>query len=406
MPSSLGSHHLACHMNIASLSLTNFRNYRHQVIEPSPHLSIFYGDNGQGKTNLLEAIWILATTKSHRATREKELINHSVICEILPVARLSCELQSNKGNLSVEVALQLDSAGSDTTSGTVQKRIKVNGATQRASAFIGQVNTVMFTPQDIELIDGSPSGRRRHIDLLCSQIDNIYLRSLQQYIKVLEQRNQLLVHMRDTQVKPDQLEFWDSELIKNGSYVVMGRRRLISLLNNPANEAHSALSGGTETLGIEYLASIGSDGSTLSDIECEFRESLCQTRSKEIFRGMTLVGPHRDDLRFQVSGSDAAIYGSRGQQRSAILSLKLAEVELLRDQTGGWPILLLDDVLSELDCTRRSHLLNTIANFKQVFITTTDLEVFEPSFLNQAAQFEIRQGSIKSIYPIHMELGP
>jgi DNA replication and repair protein RecF len=383
---------------ISKLNLTNFRNYGDLSLELSPHPMIFQGDNAQGKTNLLEAIWVLTTTKSHRAANERELINRSITKESLPVSRLFGEVQRSKDSITLETSLKLDKANHPDPSddaGVVQKRIRVNGIVRRATDVVGQVNAVMFSAHDLDLISGSPSLRRRHLDLINSQIDSHYLHCLQQYNKVLTQRNRLLDLIQQRQAQPAQLEFWDKELVENGSYLIEKRRSLAAVLNGLSAAIHDRLSGGEEQLQLIYLPNVGSDSTAASEINSEFQSALQRAQSTEVSRGMTLMGPHRDELRFEVNGADMGTYGSRGQQRTIALSLRLAEASHLRDQANDPPILLLDDILSELDQTRRHCLLDTITSSQQALITATDLDHFDPSFLAQAIQFRVRQGRVE-----------
>ena len=389
-------------MRIVRLGLTNFRNYRQLELRLPPRLVVIQGDNAQGKTNLLEAIHMLATTKSHRASSDRDLIHQAAAREDLSFARISADVQRESGNLSIDIVLRLEKAEPSTTKDTtspsaipLRKRIRVNDIVRRAIDLVGQVNVVMFSAQDIDLVAGTPSLCRRYLDLVNSQTDSNYLRSLQRYNRVLLQRNHLLKLLQERQAQPDQLQFWDKELVGNGSYIVMQRRRLVTALNKLAREIHNELSGKTEKLEIVYLPSIDKDDS-LVEIESRFRQALYQTRRKEIAAGMTLVGPHRDSLQFQVNEADMSRYGSRGQQQTVILSLKLAEARYIQTRVGDSPILLLDDVFSELDHHRRQHLLESIVSFQQVLISAVDLDCFEPSFLAQTTQFRVRQGTIES----------
>ncbi len=389
-------------MRIVRLGLTNFRNYRQLELRLPPRLVVIQGDNAQGKTNLLEAIHMLATTKSHRASSDRDLIHQAATREDLSFARISADVQRESGKLSIDIVLRLEKAEPPTTKDTtspsaipLRKRIRVNDIVRRAIDLVGQVNVVTFSAQDIDLVAGTPSLCRRYLDLVNSQTDSNYLRSLQRYNRVLLQRNHLLKLLQEHQAQLDQLQFWDKELVENGSYIVMQRRRLVTALNKLAQEIHNELSGKTEKLEIVYLPSIDKDES-LVEIESRFRQALYQTRRKEIAAGMTLVGPHRDSLQFQVNEADMSRYGSRGQQQTVILSLKLAEARYIQTKVGDSPILLLDDVFSELDHHRRQHLLESIVSFQQVLISAVDLDCFEPSFLAQTTQFRVRQGTIES----------
>jgi DNA replication and repair protein RecF len=387
-------------LHIKHLSLSNFRNYRHLEMDIPSHLMVLQGDNAQGKTNLLEAIWVLATTKSHHTANERELVSRAAAGELLPVARLFAEVERCKDNISLELSLKLDkgdgTVSSESTS-AVRKRIRVNGVVRHAIDVVGQIKAVMFTAQDIELISGAPSLRRRYLDLINSQVDPSYLRSLQQYHKVLWQRNRLLGLLQQRHAQIDQLEFWNRELVGNGSYLIMQRRNLVAMLNELLPPIHGKLSGGTEELGITYLSSVGGEWGSPGEVGTEFQKALSLSLDKEIAQGMSLVGPHRDDIQFQADDVNMGTYGSRGQQRTIALSLRLAEAKYLQAQAGDQPILLLDDMLSELDQPRRHHLLQFITSFQQVLITATDLDHFEPSFLAQATQFRVRQGNVKRI---------
>ena len=388
-------------MHIVHLSLTNFRNYRHLELRLPPHLVVIQGDNAQGKTNLLEAIHVLATTKSHRASSDRELLHRAATEENTPFARLFAEVQKARGNIKVEVILRLERAiageafVAPPSAMPMRKRIRVNGVARRSIDLVGQVNVVIFSAQDIDIITGTPTLCRRYLDLVNSQTDSRYLRSLQRYHKVIVQRNHLLKLLQERQAQPEQLEFWDRELLESGSYLIMQRQHLVTTLNELAQEIHWELSSGTERLEIVYVPSVVKEGLQLAEIESHFRQAVHQARRREISQGMTLVGPHRDNLRFQANEADMSRYGSRGQQRTIALSLKLAEAKYMHTKVGDSPILLLDDMLSELDRGRRQHLLEAISSFQQVLITAVDLDYFEPSFLTQAAQFQVRQGNVR-----------
>lgn len=371
---------------------------------------IFHGDNGQGKSNLLEAIYLLAATKSPRATTDRELINYQVLESELPFARLSAQVQKQDRPLDIEIVIQARAGrGSELTyapgeevpsplqglMGNVGKRIKVNGLARRAVDVVGQVNVVLFSTQDIELMGGSPALRRRHLDISISQTDRRYLKVLQQYNKVLLQRNHLLRLIQERQATPDELAFWDGQLVETGSYLIAQRLSTVQALNNLSPEIHLQLTNGQERLRIIYLESIKArraEGELT--IEEGFRQALRNLQDREIARGMSLVGPHRDDLQFEANGVDMGVYGSRGQQRTIAISLHLAEARLMRNKTGEEPILLLDDVLSELDEGRRRHLLQSILSYQQVLITTTDLAPIPATFLSSASLFRVAQGTV------------
>jgi len=346
---------------------------------------VLHGDNAQGKTNFLEAIYLLATAKSHRASTERELINWSAPREGPGVARLLAQVKKSTGNLRVEIALMAAYSEED---GHVQKRVRINGVPRRAIDLVGQVNVVLFSSQDIDLIGGAPSLRRRYLDITNSQVDSRYLRALQRYNKILLQRNHLLKMIQEHRAQWDQLDFWDQELVAHGSFLTAQRQLMVAKLDELARPIHRQLTADREELRINYIPSVGQD---------DFADRLAEVRKKEIAQGMTLVGPHRDDLAFLVNGVDMNIYGSRGQQRTIALSLKLAEARFMRSKTEDEPILLLDDVLPELDAARRNHLLRFIASYQQVVMTTTDLDRLTPEFLAEAVLLHVSAGKINRL---------
>jgi DNA replication and repair protein RecF len=273
----------------------------------------------------------------------------------------------------------------------VQKRIKIDGVPRRALDLVGQINVVWFSSQDIDLLGGAPALRRRYLDATLSQVDSRYLRALQSYSKVLVQRNNLLRLIREGRARTEELAFWDGELVREGSYLIEQRQGALSALTPQIASTHSRLSG-QPPLEIKYLPSVPPGG---GPVEQAFRGQLAASLSREVAQGMTLVGPHRDELRFLLQGIDMGLYGSRGEQRTVALSLKLAEALFLKETTGEEPILLLDDVLSELDRERRRHLLETASTYQQVLLTTTDLDRIEPPFLEQATRFWVRGGGVE-----------
>ncbi|MEE8471453.1 MAG: DNA replication/repair protein RecF [Dehalococcoidia bacterium] len=400
-------------MFIRHLSLSNFRNYAQLEFDIPPRIAVLQGENAQGKSNLLEAIYILATSRSNRTSTERDLINWSAFGETLPVCRLAADIQRGDRNLRLEVALMAKDTGPhraadsfypgpiDARIPSVQKRIRVNGSVRRAVDLVGQINVVTFSILDIDVIRGEPAVRRRHLDITISQIDPHYLRQLQRYQRILWQRNRLLRQIAQRQASPDELSFWDVELVQSGTYLMVQREHTIAALNHHTEIVHDELSGGLGKLRLSYCRSIdkekaNGDSHTVETSEA-FGKALQAKRHKELAQGMSLVGPHRDDLRFLINEVDMGIYGSRGQQRTAALSLKLAEAKFMLSITEQHPILLLDDVLSELDSRRRSLLLRAAAAYEQVLLTTTDLDRFEPGFLAQAQLFKVVEGRIQPL---------
>ncbi|MCL0098406.1 DNA replication/repair protein RecF [Dehalococcoidia bacterium] len=386
-------------MYLQHLSLTNFRNYIRLELDLPPHVSVFQGGNAQGKSNLLESICFLATTRFSRAVAERELINWDVMAERLPFVRLSANIQKGERATLLEIVLRPRSAAHHegrAVVGPIQKYIRVNGVSRRPADLIGQLNMVMFSPRDIDLIGGEPALRRRYLDITNSQIDPQYLKALQRYNKVLSQRNHLLRQIAAGQSRPDELLFWDQELVKAGAYIVLQRQRTIGELNDLANPIHDQLSGSREKLTLQYRPSIDKkEPGGLPEVEQAFTRGGGGARLGVGARGLSLIGPHRDDVGFLVNEIDMGTYGSRGQQRTTALSLKLSEARFMLTQTGESPVLLLDDVLSELDPERRRHLLGAISNYRQVLITTTDLDRFPSEFLARAEKFRVADGRVE-----------
>lgn len=399
-------------MFVKHLSLSNFRNYTSLELELPQHITVLQGDNAQGKSNLLEAVCVLATTRSHRTSHERELINWSAFGDESAVCRLAATVHRAGRNVLLEMALRPGSgAGPETHSSfssqaarrptLTQKRIKVNGTVRRAMDFVGQVNVASFSVSDIDIIGGEPALRRRYLDVTISQVDPQYLRHLQRYQRVLTQRNRLLRLIAEKQASEEELPFWDEEMIRTGAHLVSKRRRFIDRLDTIGRSTHDELSHGHGALRPVYLSSIhrGRDESS-QDVEIvssTFAQALRAARHKEIAQRMSLVGPHRDDVRFLVNDIDMGVYGSRGEQRTIALSIKLAEARLMLEITGEHPVLLLDDVLSELDAGHRTHLLRAAAGHEQVLITATDLVHFEADFLRSAKLFKVVGGQVERL---------
>lgn len=363
-------------MWLSSISLTHFRNYGHLEADFSPTLNVFVGKNAQGKTNFLEAIYFLALTRSHRTRSDKDLIQFDK--DFLTVNGL---LNRYSGQIPLDI--NLTSKGRTT---------KVNHLKQdKLSDYIGNMTVVLFAPEDLQLVKGSPSLRRKFIDIDLGQIKSLYLTDLSTYNHVLKQRNNYLKSV--DKVDTIFLDVLDEQLADYGSRVVKQRLQFIEDLAFEANRHHNNISNQAETIKITYKSTIS--GVTDTDIKEAFLESLRENRRKDIFKRNTSVGPHRDDLEFFINGINAS-FGSQGQQRSLILSLKLAEIELIKKTTGDYPILLLDDVMSELDNRRQTKLLESISEHVQTFITTTSLEHLAVEHLPKTLKtFRIESGHIQ-----------
>ncbi len=398
---------------INHLSLANFRNYASLEFDLPPHVTVLQGENAQGKSNLLEAVYILATSRSPRTLSDRELINWDAFKEEIPACRIVSVVRKAGNDLKLEIALSARAVNPPQSedlfsrwqptnrSSSVQKRIRIDGIIRHAADLIGQLNVVTFSVYDIDLVGGEPALRRRYLDITNSQIDHKYLRNLQRYNRVLWQRNQLLRLISENKANPDELAFWDEQLVETGTYLIVQREHTVAALNQLIEGIHDELSGGQGKLNLVYLKSIdkqsGKGDSAVKETAEVFTKALQAARDKEIAQGMSLVGPHRDDLRFFVGEVDAGVYASRGQQRTVALSLRLAEAKLMLSVTKEHPVVLLDDVLSELDARRRHHLLGSAASYQQVLITTTDLDRFEQNFLSQASIFRVTQGRIEPL---------
>lgn len=368
-------------MHIEQLYLKNFRNYGELDILFDDKVNVIIGDNAQGKTNLMEAIYCLAFTKSHRTAKEKELIQWDK-----EYAKI--EGKVTKRNQSIPLEITISSKG---------KKAKLNHLEQqRLSDYIGAINVVMFAPEDLTLVKGPPQTRRRFIDMELGQIQAIYIYHLTQYQKILKQRNSLLKQLQRRETKQTtMLEVLTEQLIQHAVIILNKRFIFIKLLRKWAAQIHYQISHELEELEIKYDTTIDvSEDDHQESIAAIYAQKFKEIGEKEIERGTTLAGPHRDDLIFYVNGKDVQIYGSQGQQRTTALSLKLAEIELIYNEVGEYPILLLDDVLSELDDFRQSHLLNTIQGKVQTFVSTTSVDGINHETLKKAELFHIADGMV------------
>ena len=395
-------------MHLQHLSLANFRNYVRLELDLPPGVSLLIGDNAQGKSNLLEAIYYLATTRSYRAGSDRELIHWLADREPLPYARLVARVHRRDSSVLLEVTLlgQPEKPGEepqrDDENGAVQvslfqpptsslqKRIKVDGLPKRAVDAIGQVNVVMFGPQDLDLVSGAPALRRRYLDATLCQTNHRYVRALQKYNRVVTQRNGLLRRIATGEAQADELAYWDSELVTQGAYIVHARQEALTQLDVIARDINGQLTSDQEHLRIVYRSTVETSG----DIAETFGEALLRKRQRDIQAGMSLLGPHRDDLSFLVDGVDMRVYGSRGQQRTVALSLKFAEARYMCGVVGEEPILLLDDIMSELDVHRRQWVLTSIDGGGQVIITATETDHYARDFLRRAAVLRVHDGAI------------
>jgi len=360
------------------LSLADFRGYHSLEVEFGPGPQLVWGPNAAGKTSLLEAIALIAWGRSHRTTSDGELIRWAT-----DVARV-------EGTLGSDV-IEVGVVRSGATGSGGRKRIRVNGVGRRATSLASLLRVVVFAPEEMLLVVGSPSLRRAAIDQLASSRSAVYADALATYGRVLQQRNGLLRSIREEAASRDELRFWDGAFLDAGGVIVADRLRLLESLAEPLAAAHAEIApdeGAEAALGVRYVSNAPPlPGETPRDA---LERRLVETNEKEIWNGSTLVGPHRDDISFELAGRDLAAFASRGQQRTAILAFKLAELDLLTALDGRPPLLLLDDVFSELDPERRSHLVRRIAALPQAFVTTTTLDDLDQGLRAIAHHWEVR----------------
>ncbi|MFO7263736.1 MAG: DNA replication/repair protein RecF [Bacillaceae bacterium G1] len=366
-------------MFLHQLSLENYRNYETCQLTFRRPLNIFFGQNAQGKTNLLEAILLLAVAKSHRTPHHRQLIRWNE-----KSARVSGRI--TRLGRQWELALTLSDQG---------KVASVNRLEQeRLSDFVGHLNVVMFAPEDVNLVKEGPSARRRFLDMEIAQISPNYLYDLTRYHRLLQQRNRFLKSMEAAQ-QTALLDTWDEQLSQFGVKILQKRRQFIRDLQQWASSLHRQFTQGREEMVLHYQMSIPlEEQTTFQEGVAAYFEALKSGRSQDLRRGTSLFGPHRDDLRIFINGKDVQLYGSQGQQRTAALSLKLAELELIRQEVGEYPLLLLDDVLSELDPQRQADLIASIRPEVQTFITTTHLDGLEGVNIEAADVFYVERGQV------------
>ena len=366
-------------MKVEELVLRNFRNYRETNINFSPMLNLLVGENAQGKTNVLEAIYCAALGTSHRTSEESDLVNWQ---------ETSAAIELKFVSHGIEGLLQIHLFANR------RRQIRLNGQPAKLRDIIGTLNVVLFSPEDLWLIKGAPAVRRRFLDNEISQANRIYYNKLLRYQHSLIQRNNLLKSIRESNGAIDQLSIWDEQIAILAAAVTAKRLEALKKLNMLANLMHRKLTNGKEMLAVFYSLQKSESclPQTAEGLSAWYKEKLALNRQQDIARGSTSIGPHRDDLIFEVNGQDLRSYGSQGQQRTGALALKLAELEFIKSETGEYPILLLDDVMSELDASRREQLFSFIKNKIQTFITATDATTFPTGFSGQ--KFTVRNGTI------------
>ena len=357
-------------MVIKSLKLKNYRNYELLNLTFDPKTNILYGDNAQGKTNILEALYLSGTTKSHRGTKDRDLIQFGY-----DESHLETVIEKNGILFQIDMHLKKNSP-----KGIAINKIPI----RRAGELFGIVHFVFFSPEDLNIIKEGPAGRRRFIDLELSQLDRVYLSNLSNYNRIINQRNSLLKEIVYQKDLIDTLDIWDMQLAEYGTKIIERRKKFVQEVNEIIGEIHEKLTGGREKIQLSYESSTG---------DFSMEEMLRKNRERDIRFKSTSAGPHRDDLCFRVGSLDIRKFGSQGQQRTAALSLKLSEIELVKMMIHDTPILLLDDVLSELDKNRQNYLLDSIHDIQTV-ITCTGLDEFVNHRFSINKIFYVKNGTV------------
>ena len=357
-------------MVIKSLKLKNYRNYDLLDLKFDPKTNILYGDNAQGKTNILEAVYLSGTTKSHRGTKDKDMIQFGA-----NESHIETIVEKNGIKYQIDMHLKKNSP-----KGIAINKIPI----RKASELFGIINIVFFSPEDLNIIKNGPGERRRFIDLELSQLDKVYLNNLSNYNRIVNQRNHLLKEIDYNKGALETLDIWDMQLIQYGNKIVERRQKFIEEINKIISNIHKKLTGNREDIKIVYEPSNGA---------LSFEQALLKNKEKDLRIKSTSVGPHRDDIAFLVSDIDIRKYGSQGQQRTAALSLKLSEIELVKQSIHDTPVLLLDDVLSELDKHRQNYLLDSIHDI-QTLITCTGVDEFVNHRFSINKVFHVQNGQV------------
>ncbi len=401
-------------MQITHLSLTNFRNYGRLELDFPAGVVVLEGKNAQGKTNLLEALYYLATTRSPHTYQDDQLIHWEagMYGEPVVVGRIVADVEGAEGRQHLELRLIREHKLGTTT---LRREALVDRRKVRLMDLLGQLRVVLFLPEDLNLVTGPPAGRRRYLDVTLCQTDRAYCRALANYNKVLEQRNALLRRLAEQGMRAngdDLLAIYTDKAAEWGSRILARRAVFLTEMGRRVQRIHyEALTAGQESLRLGYLPALtppeevgpGEDEAEttgwlaahqarLQPIAARLRQGMHEAQAVDLARGSTTLGPHRDDWRFWVNGRNLSDYGSRGQQRSAILALKMAEIDWMVAETGEAPLLLLDDMLAELDQERRELVLAYVSRAVQAVITTTDLTIFPPTFLHQATVLQVAAG--------------
>ena len=397
-------------MFLTHLSLTNFRSFARLDLDVPRRVVLLTGSNAQGKTSVLEAIYFLAAFTSFQTHTDRQLVNFIEARKELAVGRLVAEYVRGPAKHRLEVRLVLEAVGA--TGQRLRKEILLDGVKRPLTEVIGHFNAVIFVAQMTQIIEGGPDHRRRYLNLALAQTVAGYARQLSEYGEAITQRNALLKQLGEHGGDPAQLDFWDETITRDGAAIIFRRIQAIQEIEILAARIHQELTNSAEVLRLHYLPAydplrppqgqiamtlatpVQRNGLSEEAIRQGFMDALRQARNEEIRRGVTTLGPHRDELRFLANGIDLSDYGSRGQVRTALLALKLAEIEWMKTRTGQWPVLLLDEVLAELDSQRRLDLLRYLDKIEQAVLTTTDLRSFEHGFVQKAEIWQVEAGTV------------
>lgn len=400
-------------MRLTHLSLSNFRLFSRLDVDLPAGILLLVGNNAQGKTSILESMYLLATFTSFHASSDRQLVNFQSVDEDLAVGRVVAEYLRGERSHRLEVRLILEKNGNGGK--RFRKEILLDGTRVAPAQVVGHFASVIFLPQMTRVIEGGPDERRRYLNLTISQSDAVYTRALTEYHQALTQRNALLKLLAERGGDPVQLSYWNEILTSRGAILLHARIHAISEIGAIAARIHRRLTQESELLQLAFQPSINPgenagettpqpslalgdipdfSGLDRETIQANFLSQLERSRREELARGVTVIGPHRDELRMLVNGVDLGNYGSRGQIRTALLAVKMAEVEWLKSKIGFWPVLLLDETLAELDLQRRADLLAFLDGYKQAILTTTDIHLFPPDFAGKGTLWHVQDGSI------------
>ena len=378
--------------------MQNVRTYRELKLEFDPGIYIFIGKNASGKSNLLDAISQLATTKSNRHGKEIEVVNWDAFQEEeFPTARIFAEVGGLKSPVNLEIVVS-SIKHLNSPEWQSSRRFRVNGINRRASDLVGHLRVVMFSVDDLTIINGSPADRRRYLDITISQFNREYVRALQRYNRILLQRNSLLRNLKDRNGTIEELDFWDQEMAEIGAVILLERQLIVEKLAAGAVKNYSELGFDDKNFSINYLPGLPLklEKETESfNLVNRMHEIIREGRQGDVWRGSSRFGPHRDDIDFLINGKSASSAASRGEQRTAVLALRLSEVNLSTEITGESPVLLLDDILSELDSNHRNKVINMSYQVDQVFITVPDESIAQEQYFPTANKFEVTNGGVR-----------